>query len=126
MEQPPSTAVKFRVAFDLDETLDFGTSLARLCNALHRSCMEIEVIILSARTATDPTVKEKWNKVERLGIVIDPKNLHVVQGETNEARAYAKAVFCRDQKIDLFIDNNRVYCDHVKTMSPHTTVLHRV
>lgn len=123
MEQPPSLAVKFKIAFDLDETLDYGTALARLCNMLVEPAY---VIVLSARTQTDPTVAAKFEKVKRLGIRAEELHLHVVQGETNEARAYAKAVYCRDHQIDLFIDNNRVYCDHVKTMSPHTTVLHRV
>jgi hypothetical protein len=118
--------MSFKIAFDLDETLDHGTAVARLCNAINRACGEIEVIVLSARTQTDPTVKEKFSKVQALGIAIHPAQLHVVQGETNEARAYAKAVFCRDNQIDLFIDNNRVYCDHVKALSPNTTVLHRV
>jgi hypothetical protein len=118
--------MKFKIAFDLDETLDHGTALARLCNAVNRSCSEVEVIVLSARMMNEATVREKFSKVERLGIAIHPKQLHVVHGETNEARAYAKAIFCRDNQIDLFIDNNRVYCDHVRTMSPNTTVLHRV
>lgn len=123
MVQPPSTAVKFKIAFDLDETLDYGTALVRLCNML---VIGAEVIVLSARTQTDPSVADKLMKVMRLGVKAECIHLHVVQGETNEARAYAKAVYCRDHQIDLFIDNNRVYCDHVKALSPHTTVLHRV
>jgi hypothetical protein len=115
--------MKFKIAFDLDETLDHGTAVARLFNTLNPM---VECIVLSARTRTDPTVADKLAKVEGLGIRINPVQLHVVQGETNEARAYAKAVFCRDNQIDLFIDNNRVYCDHVRALSPNTTVLHRV
>lgn len=114
---------KFKIAFDLDETLDYGTALARLFNTLND---RVELYVLSARTRTDPTIEDKLKKVERLGITIKPVQLHVVAGETNEARAYGKAVFCREFQIDVLIDNNRVYCDHVKLMSPNTTVLHRV
>lgn len=115
--------MSFKIAFDLDETLDYGTALARLFNMLNPHA---ELIVLSARTLTDPTVADKFKKCEGLGLVIRPEQLHVVQGETNEARAYAKAIFCRDQEIDVFIDNNRSYCDHVRAISPRTTVLHRV
>jgi hypothetical protein len=115
--------VKFKIAFDLDETLDFGTAVARLCNMVSPLA---QVTVLSARTSTDPTVADKLEKLKRLGIATESIHLHVVHGETNEARAYRKAEYCRDNEIDLFIDNNRVYCDHVKAMSPHTTVLHRV
>jgi UDP-N-acetylglucosamine 2-epimerase len=115
--------MSFKIAFDLDQTLDYGTALARLFNTLNP---HVELIVLSARTSTDPTVADKLKKVEGLGIVIKPEQLHVVLGETNEARAYAKAVYCRDQQIDIFIDNNRSYCDLVKSVSPRTTILHRV
>lgn len=117
--------MSFKIAFDLDETLDHGTALIRLCNALSR-CRDIEITVLSARKMSEVTVKEKFAKVQNLGVTIALKQLHVVQGETDTARAYAKGAFCRDNHIDLFIDNNRVYCDHVLAMSPHTTVLHRV
>jgi hypothetical protein len=117
--------VSFKIAFDLDETLDHGTALARLCNALNR-CRDLEIIVLSARTVSEATLQEKFEKVQKLGVTITQKQLHVVQGGTDTARAYAKGAFCRDNRIDLFIDNNRVYCDHVLAMSPHTTVLHRV
>jgi hypothetical protein len=117
--------MSFKIAFDLDETLDHGTALARLCNALNR-CRDVEITVLSARKMTEVTIKEKFSKVQSLGVTVTSKQLHVVQGETDTARAYAKGAFCRDNQIDLFIDNNRVYCDHVLAMSPHTTVLHRV
>lgn len=117
--------MSFKIAFDLDETLDHGTALARLCNALNR-CRDVEITVLSARKMTEATIKEKFSKVQSLGLAIGHQQLHVVQGETDTARAYAKGAFCRDNQIDLFIDNNRVYCDHVLAMSPHTTVLHRV
>jgi hypothetical protein len=128
------------IAVDLDGTLDSSSMLLRVMRCL-KSDGDMEVIVLTCCQGGKPTFGDKIRKLKDLlffGLyfpeeghafgdnwpeVLPSEPVFVLEGKDQEERANLKAKFCAKYGVKLLIDDDPVYCQRVRELSPGTTVL---
>lgn len=116
------------VAIDIDGTLSVWFSvLGPLSKAL--TVAGHTVVLLTGHSCPDPENADRDNLLHGRRTQVEPfcasfQEIIVCVGRNSTEVAQQKAEYCRNQQIDLFIDDSLNYCAGVRQRSPGTLVLH--
>lgn len=109
------------IAIDVDGVLSRDTvQLAMLMKAIKRD--ENKIVILTGSLSGHPTYDERLKQITDLGITADLYNeLKIVDGQDQYAVALKKAVFCREEAVDMIFEDTDLYILKINEISPKTS-----
>lgn len=121
------------VGFDIDDTITAQPEFFRLLShAIKKSGGG--VYIVTSRTRTIETLKATRQELKELGIVYD--HLFIIHDRSEADRicpvggldwyqrfVFQKLIYCRANKIDLYIDNEQIVIDLFKRYMPEIQVM---
>lgn len=126
-----------RAAFDVDGTITRHPEvMSRVMHGLRKT--RARVFILTGCDMVDGPfedlneirqehlIKLRVAQLKTFGVT-DISHYHrilIACGQRKSDVAMEKARYCREMNIDVLFDNDKSYCDMVRTISPKTTVLH--
>lgn len=116
-----------KVAIDIDGTLAAWPSiLGPLSHAMNTAGWD--VVLLTGHSCSDPAQADRAGLLDARHRQAEPfragfRDIVVCVGKNSGEVAEQKAAYCRDNGIDLFIDDSRNYCEAVRRVSPKTLVL---
>lgn len=118
-----------KIAIDIDGTLSrYPERLSSLAKSI--VSMGGYACLLTGHSRPDPSTANSEElqagrkaQIESLGIGDLDAPIHICVGRNSREVAHQKGEFCRDNQIDIFIDDSKDYCEAVRRLSPNTTIL---
>lgn len=101
-----------KIAIDIDGTIDQFPSLFDLLQGN-------TIIFLTTKRMTE---RERKEQLQALGIVRG-YTIDIVDGSRPDWIGYNKAQYCKDNSIDLVIENSQLNTSYIKEYSPKTKIL---
>lgn len=113
-----------KIGIDLDGTLDkYPEKFELLIYEWIRQGNEVHVITGTLNKQLHKAEEGKNKKLKRLNLDIKGIFLTVVRGKTIKEVGKRKGLYCREQMIDMMIEDTELYLEEIKNYSPYTLCL---